>query len=235
MENFKNCFISLIIICKNRKKKALLRCTANQADTGHKLHFQPKNPARAKLAAINNKNGCGMAEVWCRQFGSASKHLYYRVKSGKRQLCSVVLPTKSAQGISSIFSLNIQLGPNSQQSTTKMAVARQRFDEDSSDCFISLILTFKVRKRLAKICCTANQAGTGDKLNFQPKHPAEAKFAAINNKNGCGMDEMRRRQFRSISYHWYYLIRSEKRQLCSVVPITKLAQAKALFSAQKSS
>ena len=38
-----------------RKMIALLRCTANQVSTDHKLHFQPKNPARAKLAAINNK------------------------------------------------------------------------------------------------------------------------------------------------------------------------------------
>ena len=45
------------------KKTALIRCTANQADTGHKLDFQPKNPVKAKLAAINNKNGYGMAEV----------------------------------------------------------------------------------------------------------------------------------------------------------------------------
>ena len=39
----------------------MLRCTANQAGTGHKLNFLPKNPARAKLAAINNYNGCGTA------------------------------------------------------------------------------------------------------------------------------------------------------------------------------
>ena len=45
------------------KNTAMLRCTANQAGTGHKLNFQPKNPDMAKLAAINNKNGCGMAEV----------------------------------------------------------------------------------------------------------------------------------------------------------------------------
>ena len=56
-------FISLILTYKVRKKTALLRCNANQVSTGHKLHFQPKNPARAKLAAINNKNGCGRAEV----------------------------------------------------------------------------------------------------------------------------------------------------------------------------
>ena len=40
-----------------------LCCTANQAGIDHKLHFQPKHPARAKLAPINNKNGCGNAEV----------------------------------------------------------------------------------------------------------------------------------------------------------------------------
>ena len=56
-------FISLIISYKVRKKKALLCCTANQAGIGHKLRFQPKNPARANLAAINNYNGCDRAEV----------------------------------------------------------------------------------------------------------------------------------------------------------------------------
>ena len=33
------------------------------------------------------------------------------------------------------------------------------------------------------------------------------------------------RQFGIISYHWYYNIRSEKKQLCSVVPPNKSAQA----------
>ena len=33
----------------------MLRYTANQSGTGHKLHFQPKHPAWAKLAAIDNK------------------------------------------------------------------------------------------------------------------------------------------------------------------------------------
>ena len=46
-----------------QENTAFLRCTANQAGTDHKLHFQPKNPAWAKLAAINNKNGCGTGEV----------------------------------------------------------------------------------------------------------------------------------------------------------------------------
>ena len=110
---------------RSGKKTALIRCTANQAGTGHKLHFQPKNPARAKLAAINNKNGCGTAEVWCRQLGSVSCHWYLHVRSGKIQLCSVVPPTKSAHAISSVFSPKIQLRPNWQQSTTKMAVTAE--------------------------------------------------------------------------------------------------------------
>ena len=42
---------------------ALLRCTAKQVGTGYQLNFQPKNQERAKLAAINNKNGYGAAEV----------------------------------------------------------------------------------------------------------------------------------------------------------------------------
>ena len=60
---FSKYLISLILSCMVIKKTDLLRFTANQFGTGHKLHFQPKNPARAKLAAINNKNGCGTAEV----------------------------------------------------------------------------------------------------------------------------------------------------------------------------
>ena len=104
---------------KVREKISMIRCTANQAGTGHKLHFQPKHPARAKLAAINNKNGCDTAEVWFRKFKSVSYHLYYHIWSGKRHICSVVLPTKSAETISSIFSPKIQLGPHWQQWTTK--------------------------------------------------------------------------------------------------------------------
>ena len=143
------------------KKTDLICFIALQSGTGHKLNFQPKIPAKAKLAAINNKNGCGTAEVWCRQFGSASYHWYYHWRSGKRQLCSVVPPTKPAQTISSIFSPNIQLGPNWQPSTTNMAVTRLMCDGD---------------------------------------------------------------RFISISYHWYYNIRSGKRHICSVVLPTKTAQ-----------
>ena len=50
-------------IIYDHKKTYFLQCTANQAGADHKLHFQSKHPARAKLAAINNKNGCGTAEV----------------------------------------------------------------------------------------------------------------------------------------------------------------------------
>ena len=133
MQKFQKCFISLILSYKARKKKAFLRCTSNQAGIGHTLHFQPKNPGRAKLAAINNKNGCGTAEVWWIQFRKY---------------------------------------------------------------FISFILSYKVRKKTALLCCTANQAGTGHKLHFQPKNPARAKLAPINNKNGCGRAEVWWRQFR---------------------------------------
>ena len=128
MQIFKKCFLSLILSYKIMKKRALLCCTANQVGTVHKLHFQPKHPVRAKLAAINNKNDCGTAEVWCIQVGSILYHWYYHIRSGKIQLFSVVPPTKSAQAISSVFSPKIQLGPNWQQSTTKMTVSRLRFD-----------------------------------------------------------------------------------------------------------
>ena len=84
MQTVREFFMSLILSYEFRKKTTLLRCTANQAGTGHKLHFQPKNPAWAKLAAINNKNGCGTAEVWCRQFGRVSYHWYYHIRPGKR-------------------------------------------------------------------------------------------------------------------------------------------------------
>ena len=92
-------------------------------------------------------------------------------------------------------------------------------------CFISLILTYKVMKKTAVLCCTANQVGTGHKLHFQFKSPAMGKFAAINNKNVRGTAEVWCRQLDSVSYHWYYHIRSVNRQLCFVVPPTKLAQA----------
>ena len=111
-------FISLILSCKFRKKKTLLRCTSNQSGPDHKLHFQPKKPVMAKLSSIN----------------------------------------------------------------TKMAVARLRCDTDIRRCFISLILSYMVRKKTALLRCTSNQAGTDYKLHFQPKHAAMVKLAAINKK-----------------------------------------------------
>ena len=129
------CFILLIVLFKVRKNTALLLCTTNQAGSGHNLRFQPKNPARAKLAEINNKNGCGTSEVRLRKFRSVSYHSYYYLRSWKINLSSVVPPTKSAHAISSIFSPNIQLGQNWQQSTTKMDVARLRYNVDSSYVF----------------------------------------------------------------------------------------------------
>ena len=174
MQTVRKYFISLIISCKIREKTALLLCTVNQVGTGHKLHFQPKHTARAKLAVINNKNVCDAAEVWCRQLGSVSYHLYYNIRSGKIQLCSVVPPTKSAQAI---------LG-------WKWLWHGWGILQTVRKCFISLILSYKVRKKTSLLCCTATQVGTGKNFHFQPKNPARAKLAAINNKNGCGTAEV---------------------------------------------
>ena len=190
MQTVQQCFISLIISYKVRKITALIRCTSKQVDTGHKLHFQPKNPARAKLAAINNKNGCGTAEVWCRQLGRVSYHCYYYIRSGKRQPSSVVLPTDPEQAISHIFSPYIQLGTNWQLSTTKMAVTWLRCNTDILEVFSSLILSYKVRKYTDLIRCTTKQVVTGHKPHFQPKHPVRAKLAAINYRHGCGTSEV---------------------------------------------
>ena len=124
---------------------------------------------KAKLAAINNKNGCGMAEVRCRQLGRISYLWYYHTRSGKIQLCSVVLPTKPAQSISSIFSSKIQLGPNWQPSTTKWLWHKWGTMQTFHEYFISLTLAYKVMKNTYLLCCTVNQVGTGHKLHFQPK------------------------------------------------------------------
>ena len=53
-------------------------------------------------------------------------------KVSKIKLCFVVPPNNPAHAISSIFRPNIQLGPNWQLSTTKMAVAWLRCDVGSS-------------------------------------------------------------------------------------------------------
>ena len=135
MQTFWNYFLSLILSYKVSKKTDLLRCTANQVGTGRNIHYQPKHPARTKLAAFNIKNGCFTAEVWCRQFRRVSYHWYYHIRSEKIQFCSVVSPTKSALAKSSIFSPNIQHSPNWQQSTTKMTVAWLRCNGENSEVF----------------------------------------------------------------------------------------------------
>ena len=112
----------------------------------------------------------------------------YWAEDGAYGLCrlGVVLPTKPAQAISSIFSPITQLGPKGKESTTKTALAWLRCDADSLEVIISLILSYKFRKKTALLRCTANQVGTGHKLYFHPKNPVRAKLAATNNKNGCG-------------------------------------------------
>ena len=128
MQTVRNSFISLILSYKVRKKTALLCCTAKKGRTDHNLHYQLKHPALAKLAAINNKNSCGTAEVFWRIVLRVSYHRYYYIRSGKTHLYSVVPPTNLVQAISSIFSTKIQLETNWQQSTTKMAVAQLVYD-----------------------------------------------------------------------------------------------------------
>ena len=56
-----------------REKIALLCCTANQVGTGHKLYFQAQNPARSKLAAINNK--MVVAQMRCDEDSSELFHI----------------------------------------------------------------------------------------------------------------------------------------------------------------
>ena len=63
MQKFRKCFILLILSYKVSKKTDLIGCNANHVSTGHKVYFKPTHPSRAKLAAINNKNGFGTAEV----------------------------------------------------------------------------------------------------------------------------------------------------------------------------
>ena len=197
-------FVSLVLSYKVRKKTAVLRCTANQVGTGHKLHFQPKHPARAKLAAINNKNGCGTAEVLCRNFRSVSYHCNYHIRSGKRQCCSVIPPTKSAQVISSIFSPKIQLGPNWQQSTTKMAVAGIRCDGDSSGS-ASYNWYYQIRSGKRQLCSVVMPTKSAQVISsiFSPKiqlgpnwQQSTTKMAVVRLR--CNVDI-----FGSISYNWY--------------------------------
>ena len=67
MQKVQKYFISFIFTNKIRKKTDLLNCTSDQVGTCQKLHFQTKNPTRAKLAVVNNKNwlwhGWGMMQT----------------------------------------------------------------------------------------------------------------------------------------------------------------------------
>ena len=117
--------------CKVIKNISLLRCTANQSGTGHKLHFSPMIQLGPNWQQSTTKMAVARLRCDGEIFGSISYHWYYHIRSGKIHLCSVVTPINPAQTISSIFSPKIQLGPTSHQSTTKMAVARLRCDGDS--------------------------------------------------------------------------------------------------------
>ena len=145
MKTIQKYFISLIRTCKVSKKTALLRCIANQVDTGDVI---PTKPAQAISSNFSPKIQLGpnwqhsttkmdVARMRCGGdiFRSISYHLYYHIRSGKRHLCSVVTPIKSAQSIRSIFSPKIQLGSNWQQSTTTTAVTGLKCNADSSSVF----------------------------------------------------------------------------------------------------
>ena len=108
---------------------------------------------------------------------------FRRVKIDQdRMRCDV----ESSEVFHIIDSINIPLGPNWQQSTIKMVWHGWGVMEKVRKCFISLILSYKIRKNTAFLRCTANQSVTDHKLHFQPKHPAGAKLTAINSNNGCG-------------------------------------------------
>ena len=71
-----------------------------------------------------------------------------------------------------------------------MAVARLRCDADNLEVFhiIDTIILGQEKDSFAPLY--RKQAGIGHKLHFHPKHPAGAKLEEINNKNGCGTDEV---------------------------------------------
>ena len=153
MKTFLKCFISLIISYKVNRKIYLIRCTTNQVGTGHKLVFQPKNPVWAKWAAINNKHGCGTAEVRCGNFKRVSYYWYYHIRPGKRHLFSVVPPTKSAQAVSSNFSPNIQFGQIGSNQQQKWMWHGWGVMQTFRKCFISLIISYKFIRNTALLRC----------------------------------------------------------------------------------
>ena len=184
-------FISLILIYKFIKKTALPRCAANQVGTGRKLHFQPKNPARAKLAAINNQkwlwHGYGVMQTV--QKYSISLKLTCKVRKNKVLLRCTTNQTGTCHYLHS-QSKTIDRAKLAAINNKKWLWHGWVVIETVWKCFISLIQPFKIRKKIDLLRCTTNQAGTGHKLNFQPKNPDRAKLAAINNKKGCGTAEV---------------------------------------------
>ena len=89
-----------------------------------------------------------------------------------------------------IDNINIQLGSNWQQSTTKMAVARLRFNADS---FISnsYHLNYHIRSGKRQLCSVVPPTKPEQAISsiFSQKS-TQAKLAAINNKNDYGRDEV---------------------------------------------
>ena len=124
---------------------ALLHCTANQADTGHKLHFQPRNPARAKFTAINNKNGCGTVEVRFSQLGRVSYHWYYHIRPVKRQLCSAVTPPSRNRQKTPFLAQKSSLGQIGSNQQKKWMWHGWGVMQTVQRFFISFILSDKVR------------------------------------------------------------------------------------------
>ena len=159
-------------------------------------------------------------------FGSISYNWYYHIRSGKRHICSVVPPINLAQTISSIFSPNIHLGPNWQQSTTKMAVERLRCDGDSFRS-ISYNWYYHIRSGKIQLCSVetpTKPAQTIDSI-FSPKIQLGRNWQQSTTKMAVARLRCDTGSFGSISYNWYYHISSGTRQLLSVVPPTNPAQA----------
>ena len=155
-------------------------------------------------------------------FRSISYHWYYYIRSGKIQLCTVVPPTKSAQAISSNFCPKIQLGPNWHQSTTKMAVAGLRCDDDS---FGSILYHwyYHIRSGKIQLCSIVTPTKPAQAISsiFSPKIQLGPNWQQSTTKMAVARLRCDADSFGSISYHWYYHIRSGNRFLCSVVPPTK--------------
>ena len=79
MKTVQKCFISFILSFKVSKKTYLLRCTTDRVGTGHKLHFQPKNPPWAKLAVFSKQKWLWHGWLkWDHNIYNAYHHLMHR-------------------------------------------------------------------------------------------------------------------------------------------------------------